>query len=86
MKEMNSVFDIYDGKKLDRLEAKVFNIEDDNDRKNFVKGELKKIKVPFSNKTVEYDPLKRICVGLSKLGTSKAVSIGAYAFALDMLG
>ncbi len=86
MKEMNSVFHVYEGQKIDRLEAKVFNIEDGKDRENFVKGEVRKIKVPFSEKTIEYDPLKRICVGLSKLGTTKAVSIGAYAFALDMLG
>ena len=32
-----------------------------------------------------YDPLKRIGVGLSRLGTSHAVALGAYAFALAAL-
>jgi predicted NBD/HSP70 family sugar kinase len=31
------------------------------------------------------DPLQRIGVGISRLGTSKAVAVGAYAFALSAL-
>ncbi|HPV55575.1 MAG TPA: ROK family protein, partial [Tenuifilaceae bacterium] len=34
---------------------------------------------------VDYDPLKRFGVGLSRLGTSHAVAVGAYAFALKKL-
>jgi glucokinase len=34
---------------------------------------------------VQYDPLQRIGVGMSRLGTSEAVAIGAYAFALRKL-
>jgi glucokinase len=33
-----------------------------------------------------YDPLQRVAVGMSRLGTSEAVAIGAYAFALQKLG
>jgi glucokinase len=32
-----------------------------------------------------YDPLQRVGVGLSRLGTSQAVAIGAYALALSTL-
>ena len=32
-----------------------------------------------------YDPQKRIGVMISKLGASKAISVGAYAFALSQL-
>ena len=38
--------------------------------------------MPRSQKKVRYDSLQRIGVGLSRLGTSGAVAIGAYAFAL----
>ncbi len=38
-----------------------------------------------SARTVAYDPQKRIGVMISKLGASKAISVGAYAFALSML-
>jgi len=34
---------------------------------------------------VKYDPLLRVGVGVSRLGTSEAVAIGAYAFALRKL-
>jgi glucokinase len=51
----------------------------------FIRGQAREIAVPDSDRKVIYDPLKRIGVGLSRLGTSRAVSIGAYAFALHML-
>ena len=41
--------------------------------------------MPGSRKKVQYDPLQRIGVGMSRLGTSEAVAIGAYAFALRKL-
>jgi glucokinase len=41
--------------------------------------------VPGSGRKVAYDPLKRVGVGLSRLGTSRAVALGAYAFALAEL-
>jgi glucokinase len=73
------------GGEVDRLELKAFNLEDVQQREQFTKGELRKIKVPFSTREVDYDPLKRFGVGLSRLGTSHAVSVGAYAFALNKL-
>lgn len=83
--EMNNNFITLNNEPLPRLEIKVFNLEDKNDINNFLSGETKTIKVPFSNTKIKYDPLKRIGVGISKLGTSKAVSIGAYNFALNKI-
>ncbi len=85
VKEMRSEYELYSGKKVRRLEAEVYNLEEEKDKNSFLKGKHKKAKIPFSEKTVEYDPLKRIGIGISKLGTSRAVSIGAYAFALNNL-
>jgi glucokinase len=34
---------------------------------------------------IDYDPIKRIGVGISRLGTSEAVAIGAYSYALNEL-
>ena len=51
----------------------------------FLEGEVRTISVPGSTKTVVYDPLQRIGVGLSRLGTTEAVAVGAYAFALQSL-
>ena len=41
--------------------------------------------VPGSARSVLYDPHKRTGVGLSRLGTSHAVALGAYAYALNAL-
>jgi glucokinase len=70
---------------IDRLEVRAFNLEDKNDLELFIKGEEREIKIPGSEKTIKYDPLQRIGVGISMLGTEKAVHIGAYAFALSNL-
>ena len=50
-----------------------------------VKDRLDKVKIYGSDKEVVYDPQKRIGVTISKLGASRAISVGAYAFALSQL-
>lgn len=68
-----------------RLEVRAFNVEEPAGRAVFVKGEAREIAVPGSGRSIVYDPLKRVAVGLSRLGTSRATSLGAYAFALSAL-
>jgi glucokinase len=43
------------------------------------------VTVPGGKRKVKYDPLQRIGVGVSRLGTSEAVAIGACSFALRQL-
>ncbi|MEN8152421.1 MAG: ROK family protein [Acidobacteriota bacterium] len=80
--EMNGVFHS-EGKNIKKMEVTAFNLEDKNETDKFIKGEKREIDIPFSDKKVIYDPLQRVGVGISRLGTSKAVSIGAYSFALS---
>ena len=68
-----------------RIFSHAFNIEDANQREQFLKSESCEIPVPGTSKTVRFDPLTRVAVGVSRLGTSQAVSVGAYDFALSML-
>ncbi len=82
--EMRAPFETPSGP-IPRLETKAFNLEDLAQRAAFVKGEAREVVVPGSGRKVAYDPLERIGVGLSRLGTSKAVALGAYAFALAEL-
>lgn len=82
--EMNAPFETPDGR-LMRLEMTAFNLEDPEERARFVKGDVKEIPVPGSRRSVTYDPLERVGVGLSRLGTSRATALGAYAFALTAL-
>jgi glucokinase len=79
--EMRSTFETPSGP-IPRLEVKAFNLENPAEREAFVRGEARQVAVPGSGRLVDYDPLKRVGVGLSRLGTSRAIALGAYAFAL----
>jgi glucokinase len=83
--ELNSSYTGPKGNQFHRLESAAFNLEDAAQLKKFLKGEAREIVVPGSKSKVKYDPLQRIGVGMSRLGTSEAVAIGAYAFALSKL-
>jgi glucokinase len=85
LNEMNGTIESYAGEKLPRIVQKCFNMEDAEDQKQFLKGDVQQIKVPGTDKTVPYDSLKRLGIGRAALDTSQAVSVGAYAFALNQL-
>jgi glucokinase len=83
--EMNEAFTEISGSSLPRLEISAYNLEDENGLMEFCKNTSSSVKVPFSKTMVSYDPVKKIGVGLSRLGTSRAVAIGAYTYALNEL-
>ena len=85
VEEMNAAFTEISGEKLPRLEISSFNLEEENELKNFMADSSRQIKVPFSEKIIDYNPVKKIGVGISRLGTSRAVAVGAYTFALNEL-
>lgn len=85
VEELNSTYTGPSGNKYRRLASKAFNLEDKADLEKFLQGERREIAVPGSARRVQYDPLQRVAVGLSRLGTSEAVALGAYAFALKKL-
>jgi glucokinase len=85
VREMNTPFRFPVGQERPRLVSHVYNLQDGHERELFVRGEKKSIMVPESQSRITYDPLRRVGVGLSRLGTSKAVHIGAYSFALHTL-
>ncbi len=85
---VGAVNDVYprEGEPLRRLIAHAYNLENAAERDAFLHQATRPIPVPGSDRTVEYDPLPRTGIGLSRLGTSRAVAIGASAFALGRLG
>lgn len=85
MAELRGHLRTYNGEQVNRVQMKVYNLDDESEFSSFVKGENRKLKVYGCDREVEYDPQKRIGVMISKLGASKAISIGAYAFALSQL-
>jgi glucokinase len=85
VKELNGFYVGPDRKPFRRLASVAFNLEDPAQMKEFIKGETREVAIPKSRKKAVYDPLQRIGVGISRLGTTEAVAIGAYAFALHQL-
>lgn len=85
LKEMNSSLSMRDGTTFSRLQMKVFNLDDEEQFNTFAKGEAVKIPVPGTGKSVNYDPLKRIGVTISKQGASRSIASGAYTYALNHL-
>ena len=74
-----------DRKPIPRLVSQVYDLEQEDALQAFLSGGGKQIKVPFSDRTVFYSHEKKIGFCKSKLGTSQAIALGAYALALDKL-
>lgn len=85
LKELRSEFATLGGESVRRVQMQVFNLDDAAEFESFAKGNSKSIAVRGTNLTVDYDDMKRIGVVISKLGASKAISAGAYAFALSKI-
>ncbi|WP_299664723.1 ROK family protein [uncultured Polaribacter sp.] len=83
--QMNSSFKLYNNSHLKRLVPKVYNLEDENERTLFLKGQQKEITIPKTDKKINYDPFLRTGVGVSKNSTSKSIALGAFAFAIHKL-
>ena len=73
------------GEELNRVQMKVYDLDNEEEFAEFARGEQRELKVYRSDRTFAYDPQKRIGVAISKMGASKAISVGAYTFALDQL-
>ena len=83
--ELNGSYTGPDGNQFHRLSTQAFNLEDPAQLETFLKGDAREITIPGTGRKLQYDPLARVGVGMSRLGTSEAVAIGAYAFALKKL-
>ena len=67
------------------MEMSAFDLEDPESSAAFYRSKDRELQVPKSDETVRYDALPRTGVGLSRLGTSRAVALGAYVFALTAI-
>lgn len=85
LEQLNQVYTSPNGYCFRRLPAAVYNLEDKAHLRKFLKGGTRTIVVPGGRGKIKYDALQRIGVGISRLGTSEAVAIGAYVFALRKL-
>ena len=82
---MNRKFNKQNGT-VPRMEITAFNLELPDELDRFLDYKKVMIDVPFSSEQLPYYPDKKTGVGITQLGTSKAVAIGAYAFAAKEVG
>lgn len=85
LKEMRGQLQRMNGETISRLQFKVYDLDDFNEFVEFAKGGSRELKIYGTDKSVVYDPMKRIGITISKLGASRAISLGAYAFALQQI-
>ena len=85
MREMKESLQMMDGSRFPRLQMDLFNLDDPEGKKVFLRGTHSQIRVPGTNRWVTYDPCKRIGIAISKLGAARAISLGAYQYALNQL-
>jgi len=83
--QLNGRLESLAGGEVPRLELTAWNLDDEAELREFLADRTRTVAVPGSTRRVVYDPRKRTGVGLSRLGTSHAVALGAYAFALAAL-
>lgn len=83
--EMRSEIGTLNGESVKRLPMRVFNLDDEAEFATFVVGDSREIAIPCTDKTITYDPMKRTGIAVTKIGASKAISIGAYNFALSQI-
>ncbi len=83
-KEVNRNYFHFTGSENDRLSFKVFDLENSSQFNSFAMGKVEKINIP-GNGTIEFDNMPRAGIGISKLGASHSISLGAYTYALQQL-
>lgn len=83
--QLNSTIGMWDGRRVPRIQSRAFNMEEPAQREAFMQDSTKEVEVPHFNKTAEYHFDNRVPVMISTIGTSRAISLGAWAFALSEL-
>ncbi|MBN1699892.1 MAG: ROK family protein [Spirochaetales bacterium] len=85
MKELNTTILHTAGTPVPRLELQAFNLSNLGETTKFIAGTVREAMIPDTAEGIAYDALPRTGVGVTRLGTGRAVSIGAVIFALSRL-
>lgn len=85
LREMRSTLKTMSDETVNRVQLRVFDLDDELEFAKFVVGDPHPIQVYGTEETAVYDPMKRTGLIVSKLGASKAISIGAYVYAINSI-
>jgi glucokinase len=85
MKELERDFDFRKHDPIPRLIQKAYNLNEEAGRTGLCEITGKFIDLPGTDQQVYYDQQPKVALGTSRIGTTRAISLGAYAFALNQL-
>jgi glucokinase len=85
MKELNSLFDFRKHDPIPRLIQRVYNLNEEEGRKGLTEITGTYIDLPGTDRKVYYDQQPKVGIGTSRIGASRAIFLGAYAYALYQL-
>ena len=85
LKQLKSSIKDGEGKNLTRIIPEAYFIDNRSDYSRFLENSGATVKIPFSDKLVTYNKIKKIPIGMSRLGTSEAIWLGSYMTAIDYL-
>ena len=85
LRVLRSSLETASGEKVSRVQSRVFDLDNELEFAKFVIGDPVNIRVPGTDREVVYDSMKRTGIIVSKLGAPKAISAGAYSYALAQL-
>jgi glucokinase len=85
MKELGKRFDYRHHDPIPRMIQQAFNLNEASGIEGLTRITGKYIPVPGTAEKVYYDEIPKVGIGTSRIGTGRAISLGAYAFALNKL-
>lgn len=83
--ELRSEIGKLDGERFPCVQMEVFDLTDAEQHKAFLFEEERHVLIPGTTQKVRYDCCKKTGIALSEMGASKAISLGAYTFALTQI-
>ncbi len=85
LRELRATIKTLSGDCVALVQPKIYNLDNDDELLQYAKGNVRQIKIYGTEEYVNYDQEKRLGVAISSIGASKAISLGAYNYALSQL-
>lgn len=85
MKHLKSSIRDGEGENLRRIIPEAYFVDDKFHYLRFLENSGTTVQIPFSDKMVSYNQIKKIPIGMSRLGTSEAIWLGSYMTAINYL-
>ncbi|MFY0686439.1 MAG: ROK family protein [Cyclobacteriaceae bacterium] len=83
MEQLHLNYIITNGPNAPRTNQKVYNLDNDQQIQEFFENATQQVLIPGTDKYVDYFSKPKLAIATSRLGASSAISLGAYAYALD---